>query len=395
LLIDALEKGDPSNLPKVDIGLDDTACIIYTSGTEGNPKGVMLSHGALLHNCRAAYHIVKGLGIGREVFLSFLPLSHSYEHLAGHFFPVMIGAEIYYAEGADALLKNMAECRPTIMTAVPRLYEVIRSRILQQVKRGSWLSQKLFAARNVPVLNILVRRKIKQKFGGRLKAFVSGGAPLQVEVGEFFQSLGVRVLQGYGQTESAPLISCNLPGSEKIHTVGPIVPEVEVKIADDGEILARGPNLMQGYWQNNEATSKTIIDGWLHTGDIGHLDEDKHLVITDRKKEIIVVSGGDNISPQRVEGILCLEPAISQAMVYGDKKPYLTAVIVPNKDFDKAMAAKAIETANAKLSALEKVKKFILAEEAFTIENGLLTPTLKLRRRKIKEIYGERLEGLY
>ncbi len=416
----------------------DLCCIIYTSGTGGVPKGVMLSHGNILANCYGATDLVKTLGIEDEVFLSFLPLSHSYEHMGGQFLPISLGAQIYYAERVETLPTNMLECRPTIMTAVPRLYESMRLRILQGLKRQKPLQQNLFnmALRlgikkyetpeqmtfwdNVQdfIADKLVRKKIKDRFGGRLKAMVSGGAPLNYDVGVFFIALGVPLLQGYGQTEAAPLISANPPKKVKLRTVGPPVKGVEVKIAADGEILVRGEMVMKGYWNEPDATLVAIDpEGWLHTGDIGHLDEDGYIEITDRKRDIIVNSGGDNISPQRVQGVLCLEESIAQAMVYGDKKPYITAVIVPDEGFAKAWAAqsnvpdnlaqlatnadfksviaKAIERSNAQLGTIEKVRKFVLAPHPFTVENGQMTPTLKVRRHAVIREYKDALEDLY
>jgi long-chain acyl-CoA synthetase len=416
----------------------DLCCIIYTSGTGGVPKGVMLSHGNILANCYGATDLIKTLGIGDEVFLSFLPLSHSYEHMGGQFLPISLGAQIYYAERVETLPTNMLECRPTIMTAVPRLYESMRLRILQGLKRQKPLQQKLFnmalelGIKNYErpeqmtvwekvqnfVLDKLVRKKIKDRFGGRLKAMVSGGAPLNYDVGVFFIALGVPLLQGYGQTEAAPLISANPPKKVKLRTVGPPVKGVEVKIAPDGEILVRGEMVMKGYWNEPDATLVAIdSDGWLHTGDIGHLDPDGYIEITDRKRDIIVNSGGDNISPQRVQGVLGLEESIAQAMVYGDKKPYISAVIVPDESFAKAWAAqhnvpgdlaslstnaefkaviaKAIERSNAQLGTIEKVRKFILAPQPFTVENGQMTPTLKVRRHAVVREYKDALEDLY
>ncbi len=424
-------------LPDVSgIRREDTSCLIYTSGTGGTPKGVMLSHGAIISNCKGAHRVISELGLGDEVFLSFLPLSHSYEHTAGLMFPLSIKAQIYYAEGLDRLAANMVEARPTIMTAVPRLYETMHGRILRGIRQKGGVSEKLFmkAVENGrrryenaplsitdrmldPLLDKLVRSKVSERFGGRLKAIVSGGAPLDYEIGVFFQALGLLLVQGYGMTEAAPVISCNLPSRNKMKTVGPPVVDVEVRIADDGEILVRGELLMQGYWNRPDETAETIIDGWLHTGDVGEFDEDGHLVITDRKKDIIVNSGGDNISPQRVEGFLTRQPEISQAMVIGDRKPYLVALIVPDPDFAAEWAeagghpadlsslikedgfrkaiSDAVNRINVELSVIERVRNFILMDEEFTIENEMMTPSLKIRRHVIKDRYGEALEGLY
>ncbi|TVR97478.1 MAG: long-chain fatty acid--CoA ligase [Rhodospirillales bacterium] len=416
---------------------EDLACLIYTSGTGGAPKGVMLHHGALLHNCAGAEDALAPLGLAGEVYLSYLPLSHAYEHTAGQFFPIAIGAEIYYAEGVETLTADMLAARPTIMAAVPRLYEALHHRITLGVRRASPLKRRLFhraldlgrARYQNPeslglgdrltdrLLDRVVRQKVRAVFGGRLKALVSGGAALNVEIGLFFQALGLPVLQGYGQTEAGPVISVNRPGRAKIHTVGPPLKNVEVRLADDGEILVRGGLVMRGYWENPEATRQVIRDGWLHTGDIGRFDGDGHLIITDRKKDIIVISGGDNISPVRVEGILTLEREIAQAMVYGDRRPHLVALLVPDADWMKAWAAKAgkaadpaalaedaefrralaavVDRVNAKLSAIEKVRRFAVAPEPFGIDNNQLTPTLKIRRHSIRDRYGEALDALY
>ncbi|WP_142847395.1 long-chain fatty acid--CoA ligase [Telmatospirillum sp. J64-1] len=416
---------------------DDTACLIYTSGTGGAPKGVMTHHGAIIHNCMGAYDVLCELGLADEVFLSFLPLSHSYEHTAGQFFPISLGAQIYYAEGADTLAANMLEARPTIMTAVPRLYEMMRLRILRGIERGDErkrrffmraleLGGKAYERQRMSLrerlenwaLDFLVRRKVKQRFGGRLKAMVSGGAPLNYEVGLFFTALGVRILQGYGQTETGPVIAVNRPGKVKLHAVGPPMKEVDLRIAPDGEILVRGELVMQGYWGNPEATAQTITDGrWLHTGDMGELDEDGHLVITDRKKDIIVNSGGDNISPQRIEGFLTLQPEIAQAMAYGDRRPHLVALLVPDAEWAQSWArqndkpqeleqliedadfrrviANAVERVNTNLSPLEKIRRFTMIPEPFSVANEMMTPTLKIRRHIIRQHYGDRLEALY
>ncbi len=429
----------PSPPPDV-VGLkrDEVCCLIYTSGTGGLPRGVMLTHGNIICNCMGATEVLRPLGIGQEVFLSFLPLSHSYEHSGGQFFPISLGAQIYYAERVETLTTNLGEAQPTIMTAVPRLYESMRARIIQGLKTQSSVRRKLFnlalelgqkryetpeamtlwdKARDA-VCDALVRKKVAKRFGGRLKAMISGGAPLNYDVGVFFVALGVRLLQGYGQTEAGPVISANLPDKIKLKTVGPPLKGVEVKIADDGEILVRGELVMKGYWNDPDGTIATIdSDGWLHTGDIGRLDEDNYIEITDRKKDIIVNSGGDNVSPQRIQGILCLEESIGQAMAYGDKKPYITALIVPDADFAtawakehnvsedlaelaqniefKSLIAKAIENSNKQLSTIEKVRKFALASQAFTVENGQMTPTLKIRRHAVLREYREALDALY
>ncbi len=415
----------------------ETACIIYTSGTGGAPKGVMLHHGAILHNCAGATDALLELGLGDEVFLSFLPLSHSYEHMAGLFFPISVGAQIYYAEGIETLAANMIEARPTIMTAVPRLYETMHGRILRGVRKAGGLKEKLFMkalelgrkryhdpASLGPlerladaVLDKLVRDKVRARFGGRLKALVSGGAPLNPDIGIFFTALGMRILQGYGLTETGPVISVNRPSRVKMETVGPPLHQTEVRIAGDGEICVKGELVMEGYWRNPEATAEAIRNGWLHTGDVGVIDDDGYLLITDRKKDIIVNSGGDNIAPQRIEGLLTLAPEIAQAMVHGDRRPHLVALLVPDEgwmrdwasannligelevlagsdDFHKALA-EVVGRVNEGLSNIEKVRRFIIADQPFTIDNAQMTPTMKIRRHKLREVYGEALEALY
>jgi long-chain acyl-CoA synthetase len=414
---------------------DDVACFIYTSGTGGLPKGVMLTHGNMLCNCMGAYELLRSFGLGDEVFLSFLPLSHSYEHTVGQFFPMSIGAQIYYGEGAEHLLANLAEARPTIMTAVPRLYETMHQRLCRTVdKQGGWRKRlfyravelgrkRLQAPRSLSlaervedaVLERLVRDQMRKRFGGRLKAMVSGGAALNPDIGLFFTALGLRVLQGYGQTEAAPTVSCNPPHRVKMETVGRPLEGVEVRLAEDGEILVRGELIMKGYWGDEALTRATVRDGWLHTGDIGAVDLDGYLRITDRKKDIIVLSGGDNVSPARIEGCLTLQAEIGQAMVYGDKRPHLVAVIVPDEEFLAALArgrpggstelaedrdlraalSAAVERANQELSVLERIRRFIIASEPFTVGNEMMTPTLKIRRHKIKQVYQGALEALY
>jgi long-chain acyl-CoA synthetase len=415
---------------------DDTACLIYTSGTGGVPKGVMLSHRNIIGNCRGAYRLLEMLGLGDEVFLSFLPLSHSYEHTAGLMFPISIGAEIYFAEGAETLASNLLEVRPTIMTAVPRLYETLHQRIRVGIQREHGLKRKLFEQAVAigrkrlaqqplsigerltdPVLEKLVRRKVRDRFGGRLKAMVSGGAPLNPEIGSFFLSLGVLLLQGYGQTEAAPVVCCNPPGNVRIDTVGPPLDGVEVRIAEDGEILVKGDNVMKGYWNDPEATARTLTGAWLHTGDIGRLDPDGYLRITDRKRDFIKNSGGDMIAPARVEGALTLAPEIAQAMVSGDRRPYLVAVIVPDPEFAAGYAAERgvpgelaslardpgfhkalgdiVTRVNQELPMAERVRRFIIAAEPFSLANAQMTPTLKIRRHAIREVYQHAFDALY
>ena len=401
---------------------DDIACLIYTSGTGGTPRGVMLTHGNILQNCWSAFDLLEEVGRGDEVFLSFLPLSHSYEHSAGQFLAISVGAEIYYAEGADKLAANLIEVRPTITTAVPRLFEAMHQRIALQMKNQPRLRRWLFdqavalgtkryerPGALTPLdrlldraLDRLVRAKVRARFGGRLKALVSGGAPLAYHDGVFFHALGVPVFQGYGQTEAAPFISCNRPAKIKLGTVGPPLLGVEARIAGDGEICVRGAMVMKGYWGDPDGTAATVRDGWLHTGDIGRLDEDGCLQITDRKKDIIVISGGDNISPAKVEAELTREPEIAQAMVYGDRHPHLVALLVAEEHLAtrdaetvRAVLGAALERANARLSPLEKVRAFVVATEPCSTDNKQLTPTLKIRRHLIREVYGAQLEALY
>lgn len=416
---------------------EDLACIIYTSGTGGSPRGVMQHHGAILHNVNGCCTIIsEDFGWEDEVFLSFLPLSHAYEHTGGQFFPIGLGAEIYYSEGLEKLASNIEEVRPTIMVVVPRLFEVLRTRISKTVEKQGRFANFLLdravdlggrrAAGTATILDapmgLLLKAtlmpKISKRFGGRVKAMVSGGAPLNPEVGIFFQSLGLTFLQGYGQTESAPVISCNRPSAGlRMDTVGPPLPDVEVRIAEDGEILVRGELVMHGYWRNEEETARVLKDGWLHTGDIGLIDPGGRIQITDRKKDIIVNDKGDNVAPQKVEGMLTLQPEIVQAMIVGDKKPYMTAVLVPDPEWTQEWCARtaakcnfrelahdpdyraalghAVERVNKDLSVIERVRKFILADEPFTIENEQLTPSLKIRRHILKQVYGARLDALY
>ena len=415
-------EGDIAQLEKAVAGItrDDLACIIYTSGTGGAPRGVQQHHGAILHYLEGATDIIStDFGWDDEVFLSFLPASHAYEHMGGQHFPVALGGQIYYAESLEKLASNIEEVKPTIMVVVPRLFELLRARILKSVEAQGGLSKyllrralKIGADRysgsvrpwDLPMdglLSVTLRRKIRDRFGGRQKAWVSGGAPLNPEVGVFFQSLGITFLQGYGQTEAAPLISCNRPSvGIRLETVGPPVKNCEVKIAADGEIMVRGENVMKGYWRNPDETARVLRDGWLATGDIGHFDDKGRIVITDRKKDLIVNDKGDNVSPQRIEGMLTLQPEIAQAMIYGDRRPHLVALIVPDSEIANASdlharLQRAVDRVNADLSVIERVRRFVLADEAFSIENEQLTPSMKIRRHIISKVYTERLDALY
>ena len=392
------------------------ACIIYTSGTGGNPKGVMLSHGGILNNIVGACEIMKPLINTRPVFLTWLPLSHSYEHCV-QFAQIAVGAKVFYAQKIEKLLENMSEAKPTIMTAVPRFYQNLYNKININLKKQTGIKAKLIEATlrlgkkkligqemtffekliNI-IVEEIVRKKIKKQFGGNLKAFVSGGGALDQEIGEFLNSIGLPTLQGYGLTETSPVVSCNPIHKIRVETVGPPFKGNQVKIADDGEILVKGENVMLGYWNKKEETDKVIINGWLHTGDIGEIDpEDGYLKITDRKKDIIVSAGGDNISPAKIENMITNEQEVDQCMVYGDKKNYIVALIVPNKDFlnQKEKIQNVIEKINKKLTLLEKIKKIQLIDESFSIENGLMTPTMKVKRKKVTEKYKNQLEKLY
>ncbi len=414
---------------------DDLACIIYTSGTGGAPRGVMQHHGSILCNVEGAAQLVaEDFGIDEEVFLSFLPLSHAYEHSGGQFLPIILAGQIYYAEGLEKLASNIEEVRPTIMVVVPRLFEVLRARVLKAVEKQGRLANILLAQAlrigakeqqgrgsilDLPlkaVLDRTIKPKIQARFGGRIKAMVSGGAPLNPDVGVFFQSLGLTLLQGYGQTESGPIISCNRPSTGiAMDTVGPPLDGVEVRIAEDGEIVVRGELVMKGYWRNPSETERVLQDGWLHTGDIGEIDAAGRIRITDRKKDLIVNDKGDNVAPQKVEGMLTLQPEIGQAMIYGDRRPHIVGLLVPDAEWTREWAAAkgrgvdtvaedadylaalriAVDRVNADLSVIERVRRFILADEAFTIENSEMTPSMKIRRHVIRARYDDRLNALY
>ena len=389
------------------------ACLIYTSGTGGAPKGVMLPHRSILSNCRGAFELLRPLALQDEVYLSYLPASHSYEHTVGQFFLPSIGTEIVYCRGVEHLAADMLTVRPTILTAVPRVLEVIRSRVLTQVGRQPGWQQALFnraleigqkrdAGHRLglserlldPLLDRLVRAKVRARFGGRLKAAMSGGARLEPEVGRFFLALGLMIMQGYGQTEAGPVISANPPDAIRIDTVGRVLQDVDLRLAEDGEILVHGDLVMDGYWGLPDATAAAIRDGWLHTGDIGTLDDEGYLRITDRKKDMIVLSGGENVSPAKIEGMLMAEPEISQAVVAGDGRSSLTALVVPADGYDDVAAALAVTRVNHRLSVTERIRKHAVVA-AFTVENGLLTPTQKIRRMLVIRANSETLARLH
>ena len=393
----------------------DPACIIYTSGTQGNPKGVVLSHGGILSNCEDAKNLVDKLEIKQPRFLTWLPLSHSYEHTV-QFVQISLGAQIYYSPIIEKLLENIKIAKPHVMTAVPRFYNNLYNKMSSSVKKSSVIKRSLFfktlelgakkfkkeklsVFENIlnKILDKIVRKKIINNFGGNLKAFVSGGGPLDKNVGLFLNSLGLKTLQGYGLTETSPVVSCNPVDDIRIDTVGKVFSNNLVKIAGDGEILVKGENVMLEYWHNPKATAEVIQNGWLHTGDIGELDSEGYLKITDRKKDIIVTLGGDNISPSKIENLLCLHDEIEQAYVHGDNEKYLSCLLVLNKNIklDNTQIQLLIDKTNKSLTAIEKIKKFKTLDEEFTIENELLTPTMKIRRHKIKSKYKIELEKFY
>jgi len=404
------------NIKNKNLKRNSAACIIYTSGTSGNPKGVILSHGGILNNLEGAQEILKPLIDKKPIFLTWLPLSHSYEH-AVQFVQIAVSAKVFYAERIEKLLENISQAKPTIMTAVPRFYQNLYNKINMNMKKATGLKAKLikltinlgkkkllgekmsFTEKFINVLmDALVRKKVKKQFGGNLKAFVSGGGALDKEIGEFLNSIGLPTLQGYGLTETSPVVSCNPIYKIRVETVGPPFKGNQVKIAEDGEILVKGENVMLGYWNKKEDTAKVLKNGWLYTGDIGEIDpKDGYLKITDRKKDIIVSAGGDNISPAKIENQLTNFSAIEQSMVYGEGKNYLVALIVPSKEFigQKEKIKEIIDTINKDLTLVEKIKNFSLLNENFSIENGLLTPTMKVKRNKVIEKYKETLENFY
>ncbi|WP_424814053.1 AMP-dependent synthetase/ligase [Roseococcus sp. YIM B11640] len=389
------------------------ACLIYTSGTGGPPKGVMLPHRAMLTNCRGVRQVIKQLGIdfpGR--YLSFLPMSHAYEHTVGGYLMPSCGIELIFSRGADKLLADFAEHKPHLITTVPRLFEVIRERVTAQVnKEGGW-KEKLFrkaldlGLRKLDgpglnpiewvmdrVLDRLVREKVRARFGGHLNGLVSGGARLDPELSGFFLALGVPVLQGYGQTEAGPVISVNLPWDNDRRSVGKPLAGVEVRIAEDGELLVRGSLVMDGYWNNPTATAQSLrppageAEPWLHTGDVAEL-RDGRIFITDRKRDFFKLKGGDMVAPAKIEAMLCGEPEVAQVVAAGEGMAGVVALIVPAEGRE-AQVGDAVKRVNARLSSIERIRRFAAIAEPFTVENGLMTPTMKVRRRQVLERYAE------
>jgi long-chain acyl-CoA synthetase len=418
---------------------DDLATLIYTSGTTGRPKGVMLSHRNIVSNVKAGLEriaVVEG-----DTALSFLPLSHILERMAGLYLMVEAGVSIAYAESVDAVADNMREVRPTVMVSVPRLYEKIYSRIFDAAMEGGAAKRNIFfwaervglarakallAGKRVPwhvacqfaIADRMVFAKLRARTGGRLRLFVSGGAPLAPEIAEFFYAAGLPILEGYGLTETSPVIAVNTFEELRIGTVGKPVPGVDVRIAEDGEIVVRGPNVMLGYYNLPEETAETVRDGWLYTGDIGHLDEDGYLAITDRKKDLLVTAGGKNVAPQPIENNLKTDPFITNAVVIGDKKPYLVALIVPDfqhlesyariKGFSydnmhdlvnhprvQDVMRRRIDRHQAHAASFESIKKFHILDRELTIEADELTPTLKVKRKEVIEKFAAEIEALY
>ena len=399
----------------LDIQRKDIACIIYTSGTQGNPKGVMLSHGGILNNCEGANLLLKEFISKIPKFLTWLPLSHSYEHTV-QFVQIVVGAQVFYAESIDKLIKNMGDCSPEIMTAVPRFYQNLYQKINSTFAKSKGLKkllvnqtvilgrkklnkEKLLLSESIVnfICEALVRKKIKRQFGGNLKAFISGGGALDYEVGSFLNAIGLPTLQGYGLTETSPVVSCNSIKDIRVDTVGKPFMGNSVKLANDGEILIKGENVMLGYWKNEEETNKVLKNGWLSTGDIGEFDGE-FLKITDRKKDIIITPGGDNISPIKIENDLNKSKYIEQSLVFGDNKPFLVALLVLSPEYNDISVDEVqieLEKININLSRIEKIKKFLIIKKQFTIENNMMTPTLKLKRYKIIETYKNEIEKLF
>ena len=425
---------------------DDLLTLIYTSGTTGNPKGVMLSHKNLISNINSTLACIADsdgeIFVEKDKLLSFLPLSHVFERMCGHFCAFSQGAQTYFAENIEKVVENMIEVKPSLMISVPRLYEKMYSRVIDSVNAGSFIKQKIFwwgisigkkiidlrtnnkeipwfLQKKFDIADKIVFSKIKARVGGNLRYFFSGGAPLSKKIGEFFGAAGITILEGYGLTETSPILSANLPGKMRYGTVGKVWKDVEIKIADDGEIIARGPNIMLGYYNNQEATDEVMSeDGWFHTGDIGELDEEGFLKITDRKKNIIITSQGKNVAPAAMENALVTSQYIEQIVTLGDKQNFISALIIPSFENLKIylsekninlsnnqeivdheetikLIQKIVEEEMTKFSKYERIKKFELLPNLLTIEKGELTPTLKVVRRVVMSNYESYIDKIY
>ncbi len=419
-----------------EISADTLATLIYTSGTTGPPKGVMLTHGNFIANYEGAREVIKVSEA--DLALSFLPLSHVFERLAGYYFMMLNGARIAYAESMKTVPDDMRLFRPTVVASVPRLYEKMHAAIMEAVSKASPVRRKIFEwaikigkkkldqkyhasilwKLKYKLARFLVLKKIEAKLGGKMRFFISGGAPLSRELAEFFYAAGILILEGYGLTETSPVIAVNSEQSLRFGTVGKPLPNLRVKIADDGEILTQGPCVMKGYYQNEAATREALLGGWFHTGDIGELDADGYLKITDRKKDIIVTSGGKNVSPQNIENLLLSEPLFVNVVILGDKKNYLVALVALNRPLAETLAREAgitvtswpdllaqtdfyrlidekIQNKTRDLARYEQIKYFSFLDKELSQEAGELTPTLKVKRKVIMEKYKDRIEELY
>ena len=406
---------DSEYAPDDDLGKDVLYALIATSGTNGLPKLVALTQRNLEANVSSILEVLRDANLVQpHRFLSFLPLAHAYEHMAGLYLPLYLGGEIFYCDKLDKLSAMMAEVSPTLMTAVPRLYELLYSRITLQMQKESSLKQHLFETTirlgqkdqltvGERILNgfceRLVRHKVRQRFGGQLRYFVSGGAALNPKISQFFQGLGVGILQGYGQTEASPVISVNRPGSERADTVGPQLPGVEVRLSEDAELLVRGDNVMTGYWNDPEATAKALINGWLHTGDLAEIDPDGHIRIVGRLKDLIVNSGGDNIAPAPIEQEIGLYPEVEQVVVVGDGRPWLSAIICFAEGIEAQEPKQVIQTIlkryNQDKTPMMHIRKAIPMTEPCSIENGMLTPTHKIKRAQVIALHQAQIDKLY
>ncbi len=404
---DILSYDEKIDLPK--IKRSDISSIIYTSGTSGNPKGVILSHKSIIHNCIAAFELLKDINFKNEKFLSFLPLSHSYERMAGLYFPLYINGQIYFCKKMENILSDFKEVNPTIVTAVPRFYENIYKKIYLNIKKSNKIFQSFFEISlkknfndfsllkkfQVKIFYFFLKRKIKNIFGRNFKTFVSGGAALDPKISNLFKFLDIEILQGYGQTEAGPLISCNNLKNNNPLTVGFPIMGIKVKILNTNEIVVKGPNVMNGYWRNKKLSDKVLKNSWLHTGDLGCFDKNGRLIINGRKKDLIVTSGGENISPQKIENYFQLYTEILHTVVFGDSKPFLICIFSVEKGVNKSRISRIVDEVNKNLNSVEKIRKFLVAEEPFTYENNLLTQTFKVKKKEVYLKYENSIKEFY